>query len=285
MNENCSQGQLTLGCHLSISKGFLKMAQTAVSIDANTFQFFTRNPRGGAAKAVNQQDIDAFAAYCAEQGIHQVLAHAPYTLNAASANEQVRAFAFEVLADDLRRMEHTPHQMYNFHPGGNSQQSIAESIEQVAEVLNTVLSPGQTTMVLLETMAGKGSEVGASFDDLAQVIARVELESHLGVCLDTCHVWDAGYDIVNNLDGVLEEFDSSIGLGRLRAIHLNDSLNERGSHKDRHAKIGEGKIGFEALARITNHPMLRHLPFYLETPNELPGYADEISRLRARYLQ
>ncbi|MCL1799663.1 MAG: deoxyribonuclease IV [Eggerthellaceae bacterium] len=259
------------------------MAQAAVSIDANTFQFFTRNPRGGAAKAIDHKDIDAFAAYCAGQGIHRVLAHAPYTLNLASANEQVRSFAFEVLADDLLRMEHTPHQMYNLHPGGNSRQGIAESIEQIAEVLNAVLSPEQTTTVLLETMAGKGGEVGASFCDLAQVIERVELDGHLGVCLDTCHVWDAGYDIVNGLDGALEEFDRSIGLERLQAVHLNDSLNERGSHKDRHAKIGAGRIGFEALAAITNHPALRHLPFYLETPNELPGYADEISRLRARY--
>ena len=275
--------RLTIGCHLSVAKGFLKMAQTAVSIDANTFQFFSRNPRGGAAKAIDLKDMKAFAAYCAEEGIQKILAHAPYTLNPASANEGVRAFALKVLAEDLARMEYTPHQMYNFHPGSNPTQSAEESIGQVAQALNAVLRPEQTTTVLLETMAGKGSEIGGSFGDLARLIGQVELGGHVGVCLDTCHIWDAGYDIVGDLDGVLEAFDQSVGLGRLRAVHLNDSLNPRGSHKDRHARIGEGMIGFQALSAVTRHPALRHLPFYLETPNDLPGYAEEIARLRAAF--
>jgi len=278
-------GTLTIGCHLSVSKGYFKMAQTAVAIGANTFQFFTRNPRGGAAKAIDLGDIGKFHAYCAEHGISTVLAHAPYTLNPASANERVREFALEVLADDLARMENLPHQMYNFHPGGNAQQSAAESIAQIAATLDQVLRPEQTTTVLLETMAGKGGGVGNTFGELAQLIGRVGLGSHLGVCLDTCHVWDAGYDIAGDLDGVLEEFDRTVGLARLRAIHLNDSLNPRGSHKDRHARIGEGTIGFTALSAITKHPALCHLPFYLETPNELVGYADEISCLRAAFAE
>ena len=275
----------TIGCHLSSAKGYLHMAKDAVSIDANTFQFFTRNPRGGRAKAIDPKDIAAFAAYAPEHGIERILAHAPYTLNPASDKQQTRDFALMVLAEDLGRMEETPHQLYNMHPGSAVGQPCEVAIAKIADALNQSLLPHQTTTLLLETMAGKGSEIGGTFEELAAIIAQVELESHVGVCLDTCHVWDAGYDIVGDLDGVLEEFDRVIGLDRLHAIHLNDSMNARGSHKDRHARIGEGTIGLEAIARIINHPALRHLPFYLETPNELPGYAHEISVLRAAWIE
>ena len=271
----------TIGCHLSSAKGYLHMAKDAVSIDANTFQFFTRNPRGGRAKAIDPKDIAAFAAYAPEHGIERILAHAPYTLNPASDKQQTRDFALMVLAEDLGRMEETPHQLYNMHPGSAVGQPCEVAIAKIADALNQSLLPHQTTTLLLETMAGKGSEIGGTFEELAAIIAQVELESHVGVCLDTCHVWDAGYDIVGDLDGVLEEFDRVIGLDRLHAIHLNDSMNARGSHKDRHARIGEGEIGFKALAAVTNHPKLRDLPFYLETPNpDLAGYADEIAALR-----
>ena len=271
----------TIGCHLSSAKGYLHMAKDAVSIDANTFQFFTRNPRGGRAKAIDPRDIAAFAAYAPEHGIERILAHAPYTLNPASDKQQTRDFALMVLAEDLGRMEETPHQLYNMHPGSAVGQPCEVAIAKIADALNQSLLPHQTTTLLLETMAGKGSEIGGTFEELAAIIAQVELESHVGVCLDTCHVWDAGYDIVGDLDGVLEEFDRVIGLDRLHAIHLNDSMNARGSHKDRHARIGEGEIGFKALAAVTNHPKLRDLPFYLETPNpDLAGYAEEIAALR-----
>ena len=271
----------TIGCHLSSAKGYLHMAKDAVSIDANTFQFFTRNPRGGRAKAIDPKDIAAFAAYAPEHGIERSLAHAPYTLNPASDKQQTRDFALMVLAEDLGRMEETPHQLYNMHPGSAVGQPCEVAIAKIADALNQSLLPHQTTTLLLETMAGKGSEIGGTFEELAAIIAQVELESHVGVCLDTCHVWDAGYDIVGDLDGVLEEFDRVIGLDRLHAIHLNDSMNARGSHKDRHARIGEGEIGFKALAAVTNHPKLRDLPFYLETPNpDLAGYAEEIAALR-----
>ena len=271
----------TIGCHLSSAKGYLHMAKDAVSIDANTFQFFTRNPRGGRAKAIDPKDIAAFAAYAPEHGIERILAHAPYTLNPASDKQQTRDFALMVLAEDLGRMEETPHQLYNMHPGSAVGQPCEVAIAKIADALNQSLLPHQTTPLLLETMAGKGSEIGGTFEELAAIIAQVELESHVGVCLDTCHVWDAGYDIVGDLDGVLEEFDRVIGLDRLHAIHLNDSMNARGSHKDRHARIGEGEIGFKALAAVTNHPKLRDLPFYLETPNpDLAGYAEEIAALR-----
>ena len=271
----------TIGCHLSSAKGYLHMAKDAVSIDANTFQFFTRNPRGGRAKAIDPKDIAAFAAYAPEHGIERILAHAPYTLNPASDKPQTRDFARMVLAEDLGRMEETPHQLYNMHPGSAVGQPCEVAIAKIADALNQSLLPHQTTTLLLETMAGKGSEIGGTFEELAAIIAQVELESHVGVCLDTCHVWDAGYDIVGDLDGVLEEFDRVIGLDRLHAIHLNDSMNARGSHKDRHARIGEGEIGFKALAAVTNHPKLRDLPFYLETPNpDLAGYAEEIAALR-----
>ena len=271
----------TIGCHLSSAKGYLHMAKDAVSIDANTFQFFTRNPRGGRAKAIDPKDIAAFAAYAPEHGIERILAHAPYTLNPDSDKQQTRDFALMVLAEDLGRMEETPHQLYNMHPGSAVGQPCEIAIAKIADALNQSLLPHQTTTLLLETMAGKGSEIGGTFEELAAIIAQVELESHVGVCLDTCHVWDAGYDIVGDLDGVLEEFDRVIGLDRLHAIHLNDSMNARGSHKDRHARIGEGEIGFKALAAVTNHPKLRDLPFYLETPNpDLAGYAEEIAALR-----
>ena len=271
----------TIGCHLSSAKGYLHMAKDAVSIDANTFQFFTRNPRGGRAKAIDPKDIAAFAAYAPEHGIERILAHAPYTLNPASDKQQTRDFALMVLAEDLGRMEETPHQLYNMPPGSAVGQPCEVAIAKIADALNQSLLPHQTTTLLLETMAGKGSEIGGTFEELAAIIAQVELESHVGVCLDTCHVWDAGYDIVGDLDGVLEEFDRVIGLDRLHAIHLNDSMNARGSHKDRHARIGEGEIGFKALAAVTNHPKLRDLPFYLETPNpDLAGYAEEIAALR-----
>ena len=271
----------TIGCHLSSAKGYLHMAKDAVSIDANTFQFFTRNPRGGRAKAIDPKDIAAFAAYAPEHGIERILAHAPYTLNPASDKQQTRDFALMVLAEDLGRMEETPHQLYNMHPGSAVGQPCEVAIAKIADALNQSLLPHQTTTLLLETMAGKGSEIGGTFEELAAIIAQVEQKSHVGVCVDTCHVWDAGYDIVGDLDGVLEEFDRVIGLDRLHAIHLNDSMNARGSHKDRHARIGEGEIGFKALAAVTNHPKLRDLPFYLETPNpDLAGYAEEIAALR-----
>ena len=271
----------TIGCHLSSAKGYLHMAKDAVSIDADTFQFFTRNPRGGRAKAIDPKDVAAYAAYAPEHGITRILAHAPYTLNPASDKQQTRDFALMVLAEDLGRMEETPHQLYNMHPGSATGQTHEAAIAKIADALNQSLLPHQTTTLLLETMAGKGSEVGGTFEELAAIIAQVDLADHVGVCLDTCHVWDAGYDIVGDLDGVLEEFDRVIGLDRLHAIHLNDSMNARGSHKDRHARIGEGEIGFKALAAVTNHPKLRDLPFYLETPNpDLAGYAEEIAALR-----
>ena len=272
---------LTIGCHLSSAKGYLKMAENAVSIDANTFQFFTRNPRGGRAKAIDPNDVAAYAKYAPEHGITRILAHAPYTLNPASDKQQTRDFALLVLAEDLGRMEETPHQLYNMHPGSATGQAPEAAIAKIADALNQSLLPHQTTTLLLETMSGKGSEIGGTFEQLAAIIAQVDLDDHVGVCLDTCHVWDAGYDIVDYLDGVIEEFDQVIGLDRLRAIHLNDSQNARGSHKDRHARIGEGEIGFEALAAVTNHPKLCGLPFYLETPNpELEGFAEEIAALR-----
>lgn len=271
---------LRIGCHLSSSKGYLAMAKTAVSIDANTFQFFTRNPRGSKAKALDPKDIEAFLIFAKEHDISQILAHAPYTLNACSADPSVREFARLTMADDLNRLEATPGYCYNFHPGSHVGQGAQTGIEQIAELLNEILKPEQHTTVLLETMSGKGSEVGRNFEELRRILDRVELSDHMGVCLDTCHVWDGGYDIVNQLDEVLDEFDRVIGLDRLRAIHLNDSLNPLGAHKDRHARIGEGHIGKDALIRVVRHPLLKHLPFYLETPNELDGYAAEIQLMR-----
>ena len=273
----------TIGCHLSIAKGFAATARDAASIGANTFQFFTRNPRGGKAKDLDEKDLAAFHKVRKENGIDCILAHAPYTLNPASAKPETREFAVQTLADDLVRMEQImPGQLYNMHPGAHVGQGSEVGIELIAEALNAVLQPQQTTTLLLETMAGKGSEVGRTFQELAAIIERVELSDHVGVCLDTCHVWDGGYDIVGKLDGVLEEFDRVIGLDRLRAIHLNDSKNPCGAHKDRHEKLGLGCIGFEALAAVVNHPALRDLPFYLETPHDdLTGYAGEITQLRS----
>ena len=272
---------LTIGCHLSSSKGYLAMGKEAVSIGANTFQFFTRNPRGGAAKAIDEKDVESFKAFAKENGIHVILAHAPYTLNACSADESTREFAKNTFADDLKRMEYVPGNLYNFHPGSHVKQGVEIGIDYITQMLNEVLKPEQTTKVLLETMAGKGSEIGRSFEELRAIIDRVELNDHLGVCLDTCHVYDAGYDIVNDLDGVLKQFDEIIGIDRLYAIHINDSKNPFESHKDRHEKIGEGSIGTEAFERIINHPMLADKPFFLETPNELDGYAKEIALLKS----
>ena len=270
---------IKIGCHLSVSKGYLAMAKTAVSINADTFQFFTRNPRGGKAKAIDVEDIESFKSFAAENGIDRVLAHAPYTMNACSPDERVREFAFTAMTEDLARMEYIPGQLYNFHPGSHVGQGREKGIELIAELLNRVLYPEMTTTVLLETMAGKGSEVGAEFEELRAIIDRTELSDKLGVCLDTCHVYDAGYDIVNDLESVLEEFDRVVGLDRLKAVHINDSKNPIGSHKDRHERIGEGYIGIEAFERIINEPHLNRLPFYLETPNELEGYAKEIELL------
>ena len=274
---------LKIGCHLSSSKGYLAMGKDAVKINANTFQFFTRNPRGGNAKEIDPSDVERYLNFAKEHGISQILAHVPYTLNACSADEHLREFACRTMADDLSRMEYTPGNCYNFHPGSHVKQGVEVGITYIAEMLNQILKPEQSTTVLLETMSGKGSEIGRNFEELREILDRVELSDHMGVCLDTCHVWDGGYDIVGHLDEVITEFDRVIGLSRLRAVHLNDSLNPLGSHKDRHAKIGAGCIGKEALIRVVNHPALRHLPFYLETPNELPGYAAEIALMREHY--
>ncbi|MGG7097001.1 deoxyribonuclease IV [Clostridium sardiniense] len=276
---------LNIGCHLSTTKGFENMGKEALGIGANTFQFFTRNPRGGKAKKIDEKDVAGLLEIAKNNKFATILAHAPYTLNACSADERTREFALEMMADDLVRMEYLPNSLYNFHPGSHVKQGVEVGIDYIVNMLNTVIKPEQTTTVLLETMAGKGTEVGRSFEEIAEIINRVELKDHMGVCLDTCHVYDAGYDIVNDLDGVLEEFDRVIGLDRLRAIHLNDSKNPFGSHKDRHEKIGEGNIGLEAIKRIINHPKLRHLPFFLETPNELEGYKNEIELLRSVYSE
>lgn len=270
-----------IGCHLSASDGFLAMGRTALSIGANTFQFFTRNPRGSKAKAIDPADVAAFLALAAENEFGTLVAHAPYTINPCSKDEHTREFARMTLADDLKRMEHLPGNVYNFHPGSHTGQGMETGIGQIAETLNAILTPGLRTTVLLETMSGKGSEVGSRFEELREIIDRVALSDKLGVCLDTCHVSDAGYDIADDLDGVLTEFDRVIGLERLKAVHINDSLNPRGSHKDRHARIGEGCLGAEALGRVVRHPALQGLPFVLETPNELPGYAREIALLKA----
>ena len=259
------------------------MGKEALEIGANTFQFFTRNPRGGKAKDIDIKDMEGLLKIVKENNFATILAHAPYTLNACSADERTREFAREMMEDDLKRMEFMPNNLYNFHPGSHVKQGVEIGINYIVELLNNVLREDQTTTVLLETMAGKGSEVGRTFEEIAEIISRVELKDKMGVCLDTCHVYDAGYDIVNNLDGVLEEFDRIIGLDRLKAIHLNDSKNPFKSHKDRHEKIGEGFLGLDAITNIINHPKLKHLPFFLETPNELDGYAKEIELLRSRY--
>lgn len=272
---------LNIGCHLSASKGFLNMGQTAIELGGNTFQFFTRNPRGGSAKDIDPEDAKALISLMQENSFAKILAHAPYTLNACAKVPSIREFAFNTMLDDLKRMEYVPNNMYNFHPGSHVGQGIETGVELISDLLNSILWEEQTTTVLLETMAGKGSEVGSRFEELREIIDRVELKNKMGVCLDTCHVNDAGYDIVNDLDGVLTEFDKIIGIDRLKAIHLNDSKNPLGAHKDRHEKIGEGYIGKEAFERIVNHPVLRDLPMFLETPNELPGYAEEIELLKS----
>ena len=272
---------MIIGAHLSASKGYVHMLDEAVSIGANTFQFFTRNPRGGKAKELDLNDAALFNEKSKAQGVNVILAHAPYTLNCCSAKPEVRQFAIETFADDLKRMEATPGMLYNFHPGSHVGQGEEEGIRFIAEALNTVLHGDMTTTVLLETMAGKGTEIGKGFEELQSIIERVELSDKIGVCLDTCHVFDAGYDIVNDLDGVLEHFDKIIGISRLRALHLNDSKNPFASHKDRHEKIGLGSIGEKAFENIVNNKYLRELPMFLETPNELSGYKGEIALLRS----
>lgn len=272
-----------IGCHLSSSGGYLAMGKEAVRIGANTFQFFTRNPRGGQAKPLDVEDMKAFEEYRKENGIVSVLAHAPYTMNACAKDEGLREFARNTMADDIMRLDHLSGALYNFHPGSHVQQGADVGIQLIADMLNSVLSAEQKTTILLETMAGKGSEVGRSFEEIRAIIDKVELKEKLGVCLDTCHIYDGGYDIVNDLDGVLKEFDEIIGLDRLKAIHLNDSKNPFGSHKDRHEVIGGGSLGLEATKRIINHPLLRELPFFLETPNDIDGYQKEIELLKSLY--
>lgn len=276
---------LNIGCHLSASKGYAHMAKEAVSIGANTFQFFTRNPRGGTAKEINEKDIEDFYKIAKENNFCNILAHAPYTINICSANADTRRFGMDTMKDDLKRMEYTPNNLYNFHPGSHVSQGVDVGIKLIVEALDEILTPEQNTIVLLETMAGKGSEIGRSFEEIRKIIDEVKLSEKLGVCLDTCHIYDAGYDIVNDLDGVINEFDRVIGLERLKAIHLNDSKNPFASHKDRHEKIGEGSIGIDTFEKVINHPKLRHLPFFLETPNEIDGYAKEIEMLREKYVE
>lgn len=276
---------LRIGCHLSSSKGFLHMGKEAVKIGANTFQFFTRNPRGSKAKEIDEKDVAAFLEFSREHGIGQILSHAPYTLNPCSKDEKTREFALLTMEDDLKRMEYIPGNCYNFHPGSHVGQGSQEGIRMIADTLNQILKEEQRTTVLLETMAGKGTEVGRSFEELQAILEKVELKDHMGVCLDTCHVYDAEYDIVEHLDEVLETFDQIIGLQKLKAIHMNDSKNPFGSHKDRHEKIGEGSLGLEAFRRIINHPSLKGIPIYLETPNELDGYAQEIALLKSMEIK
>ncbi len=274
---------LNIGCHLSASEGYVAMAKQAIEIGANTFQFFTRNPRGFKAKDIDEQDVKEFLEIIKENKFVKILAHAPYTLNPCSADKRVRDLAKEIFIDDLKRMEYTPGNMYNFHPGSHVGQGIDTGIKIISETLNEVLKKEQTTTVLLETMSGKGSEIGSKFEELKQIIDSVELKDKVGVCLDTCHIYDGGYDIVNNLDDVIKEFDNIIGLEKLKAIHLNDTKNPFASHKDRHEKIGEGHLGLEAISKVINHPKLKKLPFYLETPNEIEGYAKEIKMLKEVY--
>ena len=270
-----------IGNHLSSSKGYAAMGKAAVKLGANTFAFFTRNPRGGKAKAIDPADIEKFLKESEENELGKLVAHAPYTMNLCAAKEDIRNYSLVMLADVMKRMEFTPGNYYNFHPGSHVGQGVEAGIDMIADALNSVLTKDQTTTVLLETMAGKGSEVGRTFEEIRAIIDKVELNDKLGVCLDTCHIWDGGYDIVNNLDGVLEEFDNVIGLERLKAVHFNDSMNECGAHKDRHEKIGQGKIGLEAMKRVALHPLLIGKPFILETPNDDAGYAEEIALFKS----
>ena len=268
------------GNHLSSTKGFLAMGKAATKLGGDTFSFFTRSPRGGAAKAIVPEDAQALVDYMREKGFGRLVAHAPYTMNVCAAKPETKAFSVQMMIEDMERMEYVPGNYYNFHPGSHVGQGAEVAIPMIAEAINTALKPEHTTTILLETMAGKGTEVGRSFEELQAIIERVELKEKIGVCLDTCHVWDGGYDIVNNLDGVLEEFDKVIGLDRLNAIHFNDSMNDCGSHKDRHAKIGEGRIGAEAMRKIASHPLLQGKPFILETPNDDEGYKTEIELMK-----
>ena len=278
-----AKSSLYIGNHTTSSKGYAQMARQMIANGGNTFAFFTRNPRGGRAKEIDPEDVRKFLELTEEYKFGKIVAHAPYTLNACAAKENIREFARETMADDLKRMEWTPGNYYNFHPGSHVGQGAEAGVRMIAEMLNEVLTEDQTTTVLLETMSGKGTEMGRNFEELRQILDLVEKKDKMGICLDTCHVWDGGYDIVNDLDGVLEEFDRIIGLEKLRAIHLNDSLNDLGSHKDRHAKIGEGEIGLEALVRVIRHPLLEGIPFILETPNDNEGWASEIRMLREAY--
>lgn len=276
---------LYIGCHLPSSKGYLAMGKHAVSLGANTFAFFTRNPRGGSAKPIKEADAAAFRELAEKEQFGKLVAHAPYTMNLCSADPSIREFGRNMLADDMERMEYTPGQYYNFHPGSHVGQGVETGIEQIADVLNSILKPEQTTTVLLEGMAGKGSEIGSKFEELRAILDRVELKEKMGVCLDTCHLWEAGFDIVNDLEGVLAEFDRIVGIEYLKAMHLNDSKNPMTAHKDRHEKIGEGHIGKDALIKVVNNPYLRELPFILETPNEDEGYAAEISFMRENFIE
>lgn len=273
---------LKIGCHLSAAKGYEQLGKDAVKIGANTFAFFTRNPRGGKAKAIDPEDVKKMLAITEANNFGKLVAHAPYTLNPCSKDEKVRNFAYIAMSEDMERMEYTPGNYYNFHPGSHVGQGVEAGIEMIADLLNRILKPEQSTVVLLETMAGKGSEIGGRFEELAAIIEKVELKDKIGVCMDSCHVSDAGYDIINDLDGVLEEFDRIVGLDYLKAMHINDSLNPTGAHKDRHARIGEGHLGTETIVNIISHPKLRDLPFILETPNELDGYAAEIALLKEK---
>jgi deoxyribonuclease-4 len=276
---------LYIGCHLPSSKGYLAMGKHALSLDANTFAFFTRNPRGGSAKPIKESDVASFMKLYNENSFGTLVAHAPYTMNLCSSDPSIREFGRNMLADDMIRMEYTPNQYYNFHPGSHTGQGVETGIEQIADALNSILKPEQTTTVLLEGMAGKGSEIGSKFEELRAILDRVELSDKMGVCLDTCHLWEAGFDIVNNLDGVLEEFDRIVGIKRLKAMHLNDSKNPIAAHKDRHELIGKGQIGSGTLVKVINHPALRKLPFILETPNDDAGYAAEIAFMRSMYAE
>ena len=269
-----------IGCHLSAAKGFFSMGKDALKIGANVFQFFTRNPRGGRAKKIDRNDVDEFLKTARENRFGIIMAHAPYTLNAAAKDPDIYRFAFDTIQDDLRRMELIPYNYYNFHPGFHLGQGVQTGIDKIVFLLNKVITEKQTTTILLETMAGKGTEIGSNFEELKAVLEKIIFSDKVGVCLDTCHVFDAGYDIVTRLDDVLDEFDRIVGLKKLKAIHLNDSKNLRASHKDRHEKLGQGCIGIDAIRRIINHPSLHSLPFYLETPNQLDGYAKEIALLK-----
>ena len=274
---------LNIGCHLSVSKGYEAMGRDALKIGANTFQFFTRNPRGSKAKEIDINDIEKLKILMKKNNFAKILGHAPYTLNICSAEERTREFALEVLEDDLKRMEYLPNNLYNFHPGSHVKQGVDIGIKYIADGLNKILYPEQTTIVLLETMSGKGTEIGKTFEELQLIIDNINLKDKIGVCLDTCHVYDGEYDIVNDLDGVLYEFNKVIGIDKLHAIHLNDSKNAMGSHNDRHETIGNGQIGIDAFSRIINHPELKNLPFFLETPNDLEGHGKEIILLKKLY--